>query len=124
MRLNTRDTALLKRFVQGYYDDTGTWVQEDPYRERISCGIQPDYKGFQRYIEEEGIRAEDVLVVRFPLNFKVFTTNSDEGKAADILEIDGQDYFVDRAQNWRGPNRLRHQTLLLRRDFDGNRQPQ
>jgi|TARA_R100001129_G_scaffold177406_1_gene152294 hypothetical protein len=118
MKLNTRDIVTILRYTEGYYNDDGDWVQEDPYEEDLPCGIQPDFSGFKRYIEDSGIREEDCLVLRTPF-IELCTTDTKNKISADKVIVDGLTYVVDRVEKWRGPYRLRHQKVLLRLDVDG-----
>ena len=118
MRLVRKETALLKRPVQGYYNEHRDWIVPDaPQSTPFKCSIQPDLDSFTQVVESSGVRSEDFLVIytKTKLNTadETKTVAQSQGQPADKIEIDDHDYIVFSAKKWRGAMRLSHYECLL-----------
>lgn len=120
MRLLRKDRVMLRRLSKGYYTEEGTWAEGGYIDEPILCGIQPDFTGNVRFIEEMGVRSEDCLTIHTTTPLR--TINEFENTQADRIIHEGYVWEVQKVKPWKSLSRRtsHYEVLAFRQDKDSH----
>lgn len=108
-----------QRATNGYYNQSGNWVDSDTTDPIVTEGsLQPYQRGTHSIVLPEGITEYDSLTYYTTVQLKSASQFTEE--EADFTTIDGFKYIVFDVKNWSrfGLTTDNFECLLVRKDLD------